>query len=80
MHIKLTLIISLQTTGSLVDSSNTLQFATRTAQVSTVLFSFSFNRLTNWVALISGLQFNLRIDGTVADSSPFVSDVIENSK
>ena len=69
----LTAMISLQRTVSLVESSNVLQCATRSNHVCTILFSFSFKRFTKFRALISGFQFNFKIEGTCVDSSFFVS-------
>ena len=69
----LTAIISLQSTVSVVEYSKVLQCATRSGHVCTILFSFSLSKFTKFIALISGAQFNLRIEGTPVDNSDLVS-------
>ena len=65
-------MISLHSTMSFVESSNVLQCATRSGHVCTSSFSFSFKRFTNFRALISGFQFNFKIEGRPVESSFFV--------
>ena len=71
--LRLTAMISLQSTLSFVESSNVLQCATRSSHVCTILFSFSFNKFTKFLALISGFQFNFKVEGRPLESSFFVS-------